>query len=170
MESMQDKKNKEEKIEKEPKVYELGYLLVPTLSEEEEMPRVYGDLKELVSSLGGVFIMDEMPKMIDLAYEMEKVFKNVRSKYTNAYFGWIKFDMEPDQIDAMKEKLDLDGNVLRYLVTKTVRENTIAGRKFGVTASVIKKAPEKPAEEGEPAAEIDDKEIDKEIDAMVAAE
>ena len=47
-----------ENIEKsESRVYELGYLLVPTIV-PEDVPKSYGNLKELISSFGGEFIAD----------------------------------------------------------------------------------------------------------------
>ena len=51
------------------RIYEVGYLLVPAIS-EEELPVVYGNLKELVASFGGNIISDDMPKMLGLAYPM----------------------------------------------------------------------------------------------------
>ena len=96
------KVEKEEIIEGELKVYELGYLLVPTLG-EEEAPSVYGNIKELISNLGGQFIMDDMPKLIPLAYTMDKVIQNVRHKFDSAYFGWVKFEAEPSAVNKIKE-------------------------------------------------------------------
>jgi len=167
---MQEMENIIEKSETGGRVYELGYLLVPTIS-EEEVPAVYGNLKELVASHGGVMISDDMPRMIPLAYEMLKVVQNVRSKFTNAYFGWVKFEMGADQIGEMKKKLDLDPNVLRFLIIKTVRENTIAAKRFvSREGGVHRKAPGVGVkkEEGAPVEEINKEEIDKEIEAMVA--
>ena len=48
------------------RVYEVSYLLTPAV-EENDVPAEYGNLKELISSLGGEFISDEMPKNIELA-------------------------------------------------------------------------------------------------------
>jgi len=148
------------------RVYELGYLLVPTIS-EENMPVVFGDLKELVSSLGGVHIADEMPKTISLAYPMTKVVANVRNKFNTAYFGWIKFTMDSDKILELKKKLDLDPNFIRFLILKTVKENTIAAKRF-VRGDVTHKRFKAKTEETENAAPINKEEIDKEIDALIA--
>src|SRR3989344_5109338 len=111
------------------RVYELGYLLVPTLS-EENVPASYGDLKNLIIELGGEIISDEMPKNIALAYSMSKVVQNVRSKFNTAYFGWIKFETDPEKVLELKKKLDMDVNLIRFLIIKTVRENTIAAKRF----------------------------------------
>ena len=158
----------EEKVvggEKKPTVYELGYLLVPTIK-EEDVGASYGNFKELVSSFGGEIIMDEMPKMINLAYKMEKVVSNVRSKFNTAYFGWIKFATSSAQVVELKSKLDLDPNIIRFLITKTVRENTMATKRYGRGETY--KKPKAKSAENETAVPINKEEIDKEIDALVA--
>ena len=149
------------------RVYELGYLLAPTIS-EENVPVSYDDLKNLIVGLGGEMISDEMPKMIPLAYTMLKVTQNVRNKFDTAYFGWVKFEMIPEKVLELKKKLNVDLNFIRFLILKTVRENTIAAKRFIHKDSrrktiIIKKG----GENGTPAL-IDKEEIDKEIDAMVA--
>lgn len=150
------------------RVYELGYLLVPTVL-QEDVPVIHGNLKELVSSLGGVAIADEMPKMIPLAYTMLKVVSNVRNKFNAAYFGWTKFTMDSDKVLELKKKLDLDSNVIRFLILKTVKENTIAAKRF-VRADMHNRRPmTKKSENKEIAIPINKEEIDKEIDALVAA-
>lgn len=166
MSSMQEMENKPVKKAKDIMVYELGYLLVPTLS-EDEVPTLYGNLKELIASFGGEVTSDEMPKMINLAYTMTKVVSNVRSKYDSAYFGWVKFDMDTQKLLEFKKKLDLDSNIIRFLIIKTVKENNINTRKFAVRDTLKKRTPTV-KKEGEEAAPIDKVEIDKEIDAMVS--
>ncbi|MEI7809969.1 MAG: 30S ribosomal protein S6 [bacterium] len=172
---MQDKKNKgemsmdlEETNSTDPRVYEVGYLFVPTIS-EEELPVNYGDLKELIASFGGKIISDEMPKMINLSYTMLKVVANVRSKFDTAYFGWVKFEMDPQKVLELKKKLDLSPTIIRFLIIKTVKENTIATKRFAFRDSTHKK-PVAKKEEGVSAenVEVNKEELDKEIDAMIA--
>jgi len=178
MKSMQDKKNidenneismeLEESVSNDPRIYEVGYLFVPTIS-EEELPVSYGNLKELISSFGGQMISDEMPKMITLAYQMLKVVANVRNKFNTAYFGWVKFEMEPAKVLELKKKLDLSPEMLRFLIMKTVKENTIATKRFSYKDNTHKRHTTKntDVETAEPV-EINKEEIDKEIDAMIA--
>lgn len=149
------------------RVYELGYLLVPSIS-EEDLPITYGNLKELVASLGGEAISDEMPKMIPLAYTMVKVVANVRNKFNTAYFGWAKFTMDSDKVLELKSKLDLNPVFIRFLILKTVKENTIAAKRF-VRGEVHKRPRTGKSENNETAIPINKEEIDKEIDALVAA-
>lgn len=167
MGSMKDLKNEDENQETDPRIYEVGYLFVPTIP-GEEIPVLCGNLKELISSLGGEFISDEMPKMINLAYSMLKTVQNVKNKFDSAYFGWMKFAMDSEKVLELKKKLDLDLNIIRFLIIKTVKENTIAsrrfaGRDFSRRRGLMKK--EKPKEKIVP---INKEEVDKEIDAMVA--
>ncbi len=151
------------------RVYELGYLLVPSLP-EEDLPVVFGNLKELVSSLGGIAISDEMPKMMPLAYSMVKVVANVRNKFNTAYFGWVKFTMDSGKVLELKKKLDLDPNFIRFLILKTVKENTIAAKRFVRGDMTYKRPRVEKTGDAEVVVPINKEEIDKEIDAMVAAE
>ena len=168
MKPMQNINNKEEIDAVDNRVYELGFLFVPTIK-EEELPVAYDSLKELVASFGGQTISDEMPRMMNLAYSMVKVVKNVRSKFDTAYFGWVKFTMDADKVLSLKKKLDLDPNVIRFLILKTVKENTIASKRFTGRDMTRRKAPviKTEGENVEPA-EINKEDIDKEIDAMIA--
>ena len=150
------------------RVYEVGYLLVPTIP-EENVPIVFGNLKELVSSLGGIAISDDMPKMMPLAYSMVKVVANVRNKWSTAYFGWVKFTMDSDKVLELKKKLDLDPNFIRFLILKTVKENTIAAKRFVGRDSMHRRPRTEKGDTEEVVVPINKEEIDKEIDALVSA-
>lgn len=149
------------------RVYEVSYLLNGAIN-ENDVPAEYGNLKELILSLGGEFISDEMPKNIELAYTISKVIKNIRHKFDNAYFGWFKFTMDADKVLELKKKLDLDPKIIRHLIIKTVRENTIYSKKF-VKSNFVAKRGSDATGENETPVEINKEEIDKEIDAMVEA-
>ena len=159
--------NINESEEANSRIYEVGYLLVPTVS-EENMPVNCGNLKDLIVSMSGEIIFDEMPKMITLAYAMSKVVQNVRSKFDSAYFGWIKFEINPDKILELKKKLGLDPNIIRFLILKTVRENTIAAKRFIHKDYKRKTSTARKDRQNDSVAPIDREKIDKEIDAMVA--
>lgn len=165
--SKTDKKAENQSIEEaNSRVYEFGYLLIPTL-EEGTLPAVAGDLKDLITtSFKGEIISDDMPKSITLAYTMLKVTNNIRSKHDTAYFGWVKFTMDSDKIEELKKKLDLDPNIIRFLILKTVKENTIATKRFvpgrGLQRTFV------PKKADEPTGPINKEEVDKEIDALIA--
>lgn len=149
------------------RVYELGYLLVPSIA-EDNLPAMYGNVKEFVSSFKGEIISDEMPKMIPLAYSMSKVISNIRNKFDTGYFGWIKFVMDSDKVLELKKKLDLDPNFIRFLILKTVKENTIAAKRFVRGDMHGRKPKTEKGDNSEPAVPINKEEIDKEIEAMIA--
>jgi hypothetical protein len=46
------------------------------------------------------------------------------------YFGWIKFQLSSENIDSVKKFLDNNVDVLRYLLIKTVKENTLLNGKM----------------------------------------
>lgn len=163
---MQENEISTEEEDSSSRVYELGYLLVPTIA-EEDIPVNYGNLKELVSSFKGEVVFDEIPKMMNLAYSMEKVVSNVRSKFNTAYFGWIKFMMEPEKVLELKKHLDLDPLMIRFLILKTVKENTIASKRF-IRGDSYKRPTTRKSGDNEVAVPINKEEIDKEIDALIA--
>ena len=163
-------KTEKEEIEtgdRDSRVYEVGYILVPTLA-EEAVPAEYGNLKELVSSLGGNAISDEMPHKIELAYQMLKDIQNKRNKFESGYFGWMKFDMDPDSLSKLKEALTLSDKVIRFLITKTVRENTVAVKRMSDRREFSKKKPASSKTEDSVPVEINKEEVDKQIEALIA--
>ncbi|MHB1316551.1 MAG: 30S ribosomal protein S6 [Minisyncoccota bacterium] len=111
------------------KIYELGYILVPSLPDEKIVDEV-SSLKNLIVKNGGEVVSSEDPILIDLAYSMTKVVSTDRQKYGRGYFGWIKFEGETDSLAEIKKVLDLSATVLRYLIVKTVRENTLLNGKM----------------------------------------
>lgn len=108
----------------ENKVYEIGYLIVPTVAEESVGAQV-SNVKNAIESKGGVFISEDFPKMRTLAYTMSKKIGAELRKFDRAYFGWVKFEMNSEEVDSIKKVLDGNDEILRFLIIKTVRENTV---------------------------------------------
>ena len=141
-------------------VYEIGYHLVPTLSEDEVALRV-GDIQKLVSQKGGSVIAEEFPEIMELAYTMKKMIAGKWEKYDQAYFGWIKLETTPEDAQALNEELRTLDFVLRFLLVKTVRENTMSVRVLARKEAGETAAPE--AEKGP----IVEAEVDKAIEELV---
>jgi|SRR3989344_1649342 len=110
-------------------IYEVSYLLLPVIA-QEHVQSIVESLKEAVKSVSGVIISDEDPILIDLAYPMVKVVGTTRHKADSGYFGWIKFEMRAENIANLKKNLDSNDEILRYLIIKTVRENTLINGKM----------------------------------------
>jgi len=116
----------------EPRIYELGYHLIPTLA-EEQIPKASGAVRGMIERISKDIIAEELPVFIDLAYQVIKTVEHKNKRFDEAYFGWIKFEAEPAGIAALEEELKKDGNVLRYLIVKTLREDTFIAKKFAST-------------------------------------
>ena len=148
-------------------VYELGYHIVSTVA-EENVPKEVQILKDTVLKDGGSLVAEGEPKLINLAYSMTKSVADAKKKFTSAYFGWIKFETKSELMPSIKKAVDQNPNVLRYLLIKTVRENTLFVPKLNVR-SVEKEAPKAKKSvktEEKKATSLED--IDKSIEELVA--
>ncbi len=110
------------------RVYELGFHFVPTLSEDEVAVQ-FSHLKSLIEKKGGTFIAEATPEMTDLAYELTKTTKAQKKRYTEAYFGWVKFELNAEEVSTLEKEVKAFEPILRYLLITTVRENTLVGSK-----------------------------------------
>lgn len=115
------------------KVYEIGYLLVPSLPLEKVGEQVSA-LAAILEKHSAVVITEEAPTLIPLAYEMDG--------RDQGYFGWIKFYCSPSVIEEIRKSFDQNPNTLRTLAISTVREKTYLGKR----AKSDNKAEEKPAQ------------------------
>jgi len=148
-------------------IYEIGYNLIPTISEEEVAKEV-GKIKEKIASLEGAVISDEYPNQIKLAYEMTKEIDNKNVRFSSAYFGWIKFEMDAENVAEIKKMADSDLNVLRYIIIKTVRENTMYTPKI---AKPVRRSSSEDIVAGDvEVLPIDEKAVDAKIDEMLEEE
>ncbi len=148
-------------------VYEVGYHIVPTVS-PENLPKEVEAIKAILGKVGATIISEEGPKMIPLAYEMLKVVGPKRDYFETAYFGWVKFEAEPKAAVELKKALDVSEKVLRFIIVKTVRENTMHGHKFvkdGTSVSRHTASTDKKVESVKPEATAE--ELDKSIDKLV---
>ncbi len=145
----------------ENNVYELGFILVPSIT-EERLAETFGALKAVLETRGGVSLTEEFPKMTTLAYTMEKTINNKIERFREGYFGWIKFELAGSEVAELERQLRLRDDVIRHLLISTVRENTIAARR----TPGVRRAP-KAGTTKDAAPEMSKEEIDREIDALV---
>jgi ribosomal protein S6 len=144
-------------------IYEVGFHLLPTI-DESSVPAEASNIKSIIEENGGMVISEDLPKMIVLAYDIAKSINSKKHKFNKAYFGWIKFEIDPAKITDIKNKIESNQNVLRFLIIKTVRENTIHTPKI----PMFKKENNK--EEKEEYIEkpkVSEAELDKSIDELV---
>ncbi len=152
----------------ESTIYEVSYLLLLSLA-QEELSLKAESLKQTLTRLGGAVISDENPVLVNLAYPITKIVQTIRHKVTMGYFGWIKFEISGEALLAVKKALDADDLILRYLIIKTVRENTLLNGKM-----TLKKEEKMKREDEEIVDEIPEvvketapEELDKSIDDLV---
>jgi ribosomal protein S6 len=115
------------------RLYELGFILVPT-TPEFEVPAAVDALKAVITGVNGTISSEGTPEYIDLAYTMEKTVGSKRSKYSQGYFGWIKFETTPDTLEVLKKAFDASEALVRYMMIKTDATNTIVFKKPKVEA------------------------------------
>ncbi len=137
----------------EPRVYEVGYLLVPSLREEDLDTQVKA-ITDVIAEHKGLQIADDQPQLIDLAYDMVKVLDNKNYKFSQGYFGWVKFELDPSSINAVKIALEKNLNIIRFLLISTVRENTVFSKKL--TYKSTRRSVEDGEEVAAPLAEMED--------------
>jgi ribosomal protein S6 len=160
--SAEEEKNVEEK-DIRTSIYEVGYLMVPSVA-EENLGGEITSFKDSLGDLGASFISDEYPKMMELSYEMSRSIDNKRQKFSYGYFGWVKFECTTDQAKVIKDGLDKNEKLIRYLMIKTVRESTMSPKRpYGKQEGMKRRFTAKVEDTGP----INEEVIDKEIDALV---
>ncbi|MBC7836701.1 30S ribosomal protein S6, partial [Acetobacteraceae bacterium] len=90
---------------KDPRpVYEVGFHVVPTVS-EETIGAVVEKIRSELSRGNAEILSEQMPQKITLAYVIERSDSSKHEKYAEAYFGWIKFATEKEYIPALEGML-----------------------------------------------------------------
>lgn len=147
----------------EKQVYEIGFHIVPTVAEEKLGDEV-SVIRNAVEQGGGIVISEEFPKMRDLTYVMQKYIDTKKVSYEKAYFGWIKFEGAPELAQEIKKAADEHPQVLRYLLIKTIRENSLLTKpKERVEREEKKDDVSETKEKGK----IDEETIDESIEELV---
>jgi ribosomal protein S6 len=121
------------KMSEENRTYELGYILVPTLP-ETDVEKTVTALKSAIETVKGELLSEGTPEFIDLAYQIEKNVKSKKMKWTQGYFGWIKFNSAPEALEALKKALDANTDLVRYMLVKTDAENNVVFKKPKIEA------------------------------------
>ncbi len=110
------------------RIYEVGYHIIPTVK-EEDVEKIVGGIRSIVEKAGGSFIAEAAPALMRLAYGMWAKEGDKRILHDRGYFGWIKFEAEISVAHTLDEALKANQNILRFIVFRTVREDTRAKMK-----------------------------------------
>lgn len=112
----------------EVKVYEIGYLVLPSIP-EDKLSGVVGKIRTAVEEAGGKTLDGEEPFKQELAYSMTKVVGASRYVASEAYVGWMKFELEGSKAPEVKASFDKIDELLRYLFIKAPRESAFTFEK-----------------------------------------
>jgi ribosomal protein S6 len=174
---MEDKKNKA--IESNPsgasketgesRIYEVGFHIVPIVA-EENLSEETTFIRDAITNAGGEIISEGAPSKMKLAYAVDVEVGGDRKTFNTSYFGWIKFELLGENLEKVKKALDLRENVLRHLIVKTIREDTIVPRESstGAERQEAVSSPVAVAEEPKELTEDDKKAIDESIEELVS--
>ncbi len=157
--------------EKDPElydVYELGYHILPTVS-EGDLPAKLDELRKLISDFEGEFIMEGEPELIDLAYTMIVPRGGHNDKYDKAYFGWIKFRAPKAKLPELQKELKLNQDLLRFILFKTAEEDTRAQIKIHELKEVKNDESIEKKTDNEAQGELKENELEKSLEEITEA-
>jgi small subunit ribosomal protein S6 len=96
--------------------YQLAYLLSPQLG-KEEIKKIEDTIIELLKKEGGVFDKSDPPLKRSLFYPIKK--------FKEAFLGSCYFFLEPGNLKNLKEKLESEEKILRFLITSEKAQKKI---------------------------------------------
>ena len=107
-------------------VYELA-AHIPSSKTQSDADRVFKDIRSKVKKLSSKLLDESSPSLIPLAYEIKSKERDSDAKflrYNEAYFFSIKAKMDASSVGELDAELKSNGDLLRYLLFKTVKEDT----------------------------------------------
>ncbi len=146
------------------KVYEVGFHIAPFVG-EENVPHEVSLVKNVLDSVGAEIISEDFPRLKVLVYPISKVIKGDKKICSEAYFGWIKFEVSSDKIESVKADIEKIESIIRFLVIATVRENTLYASKILKEKGEVKE--KKEGDKKEVKEEVNEAELDKSIEDLV---
>ncbi len=153
------------------KLYELGYLLVPVIAENNLAAEVEA-IKALLKKAEVEIISEDFPKLIPLAYPMTHGGSGKKEKFDKAYFGWIKFQGQATAAEFIKRGCDAYEHFLRFLIIKTVKDELQSAARTNLrtvaAASPIARM-DQPLEASDDVAKmaVDEDELEKTLESIV---
>ncbi|MCE9628413.1 MAG: 30S ribosomal protein S6 [Candidatus Vogelbacteria bacterium] len=152
---------------KDPKTYEIGYLLSPLVPEADKADKITEIIVKEVEAVGGTMVSQTTPHLRKLAYKIGKTINHKKTLVSDAYFGAVKFSVTPDKINTVKKQVEKSDLIIRILVidAPVQTERIVVPRAEVKNEEVI-------AEEGvieEDKGLVDNEKIDQEIEELLVA-
>ncbi len=171
---MNEDKKSTEQVEEESdsgsedqvKIYELGFHIIPTIP-EENLGEHFGKIKKTIENNKGSVFAEQAPQLRRLAYTIVQKKETGHLKFDDAYFGWVKFEGDPEKIKTIEEEVSKEPAVLRVILVKTLKETTLYG------GSIFKREEDRKVrqkkEDDQKGKEVSETELDKSIETLVGA-
>ncbi len=151
----------------EAAVYEVGFHIVPQ-AEESGARAAAAKLRAYLEKAGATILTEEAPKKMPFAYQIERAVHGKREKYTEGYFGSLKFEAPRDIIKLFEETLRADVEIVRFLLILTEREQPAAAPRATYASNRLQgETISRPAAPEEPRGEVSEEDLDKSIEALV---
>lgn len=150
------------------RVYEVGYHITPE-AKEDDLEAIVAGIRSIIEKAGGTFIAEAAPSLMKLAYEIPVRVAGKIVMHDRAYFGWIKLEASTEAAAALEAALKVSKDVIRFIVFRTLREDTRAHIKPPTLREVkrtdtIKAAPRRTEES--PATPVSEEDLDKALDVL----
>lgn len=112
-------------MEKESKTYEINYLFTPLIPAEKIADCIL-ELRKTIESNNSLVVAEEQAKIQRLSYPVKK--------FETAYFGWFRFTSSADSLEKIKNTLEKNQNIIRFLAIESSKENLpqFSPRRFAV--------------------------------------
>jgi len=160
------------------KAYELTYIISPEVT-SEEAEAFAKEIESFVQSKEGVIVKQSNPIAKTLSYQIKK--------NASGFIGSIEFQLEPEALLELKDKMDKDSKVNRHMiiikyparkekirrsrnkiesdaiVAKETKEITIENKKV----EEEKLATEEPKEETKPSKKVELKDIEQKLEEIL---
>ncbi len=109
--------------------YELAYHVLPTVA-EGEVGSVTDALKQLIADHQGEVFDEEGAERFELAYEIEKYLEGRNRRFGSAYFGWIRFRMNPEMMPTFDSEIEHQKSILRHLIVRLTKVEEVTPFRF----------------------------------------
>ncbi len=96
-------------------VYEIGYLLAPTIPENEAV-EIETSLHQHITDTDGVVLASQSPEMRELSYEIEVRDEGEKRQFSRGQFGWVQFQLKPEQVNEVESVFTKSDDVIRHLL------------------------------------------------------
>ncbi len=156
-------------------LYEIAYLLSPLVMSENATAEVDSSIVAPIGNLGGILTSQMTPILRPLAYPVMKVISSKHQSYRDAYFGAARFELSTQQVLVLKDLLDKNDQILRFMILRLpksadkainpiYRKILSSSRHDTPINSDLIKDVEAPVE---PKEELNKEELDKEIEGLL---